>query len=898
MSRNHLSLALVLLAWVPNALAEAAPAAEGSHVALAAVQSLATDFQQSALRSQRQQAAVDRAALATIDARLQAIRRSGNPDPAIARKLYQLEALVANARHYNALLGRGEASQLPYTALPQGRRVEARADAAAGSACDLAASVPLADPLATTLAPAGSAGDAVWMRVPLAPGLRLALSTLGSDGDVDVTAFADCSATEPLAYDDDYYGLQALLALPSGAVPEVRVRIGNRDTQRTAAARIEVVLASSFSGKVNVSPVPVAVGGLQVSHFEAGQGFYRGSGYVESNGNYTVSAFGDGAFHARTGYFSGSYNVINEAYPDVVCSRADYISISDCTPGSLGVINVSGGQTTTGIDFQLETGRGLGVSVVSDLDGAPVYPATITLSDASGVAIASAWTDQAGRARFQGLRAGIAHYARFEASGFQTEVYDNLPCPVPCTQPAGTPISFTPGGAMVRELSVGLAVRPSLKVYVKDLPTASEYPDARLLYPSGQTAAYGSTQGQSDVPGWRLVAFTDPVPGNYYVIAGYSSSTYSRLHPGVDCLDDCIAQLANALQINIQNGQVPAPIFLEPSAFPKVEGQVLEAGSGNPVSGEITLVSVPGSNYRTTATGSQGDYRFNHVRPGTYLVVARSSQHVDLGYPNAPCNGTPYSNPTCPNASPVLVSSGAAGFRYDFTLSRSASVSGALRLEGLSSAYAFSWSDLSLRRADGIRAAASLMVAQNQYTLSDVESGSYRVVFEPSAPTHGQIYPGIHCGSATCPGGTGQWVAVAGVPVTGIHFDLRLAQGVKGSVLASPGGQPLAGVAIDIWAEQLSGASYVGAVVTGSDGRFVFPYSFAFSGFRVATSVGPDYVNEVYNNVACPLGPVYFGLCSLTAGVVIPSANPVDSRGIVLRLSPSAAGILFEDGME
>lgn len=160
---NRLPLALVLLAWVPNALAEAAPSAEGSHVALAAIQSLATDWQQSALRSQRQQAAVDRAALATIDARLQAIRRATDPDPAVARKLYQLEALLANARQYNALLGRGETTQLPYTSLPQGRRVEARADAAAGSACALAASAPLADPLATTLAPAGSAGDAVWM---------------------------------------------------------------------------------------------------------------------------------------------------------------------------------------------------------------------------------------------------------------------------------------------------------------------------------------------------------------------------------------------------------------------------------------------------------------------------------------------------------------------------------------------------------------------------------------------------------------------------------------------------------------------------------------------------------------------------------------------------------------
>ena len=85
---------------------------------------------------------------------------------------------------------------------------------------------------------------------------------------------------------------------------------------------------------------------------------------------------------------------------------------------------------------------------------------------------------------------------------------------------------------------------------------------------------------------------------------------------------------------------------------------------------------------------------------------------------------------------------------------------------------------------------------------------------------------------------------------------------------------------------------------TGADGRFVFANSGGYTGFRVATSVGPEYVNEVYNNVACPLGPAYFGLCSLTSGSLVSAAHPVDSRGITLRLAPSDAGVVFEDGLE
>lgn len=893
----RLSLACALGAWIADAPADTPQPAATDEAASIAIQDLAFDWQMAIGRAHRLDSAVDRETLAAINDRLQTMRKHALADPVVQRKLQQLDGLVANARIYNELRARGESTYLPYAGLPIGRRVELRVEAAAGSTCALAAAIAPGDPLATTLAPAGDAGDAAWVRVAVPPGQQLALSTLGSEGDVDVAVLEDCSAADPIAYNDDYYGLQALLALPVGQPRDVLVRIGNRETGRAAAARIEVVRASGFSGKVTVAPVPVAVGGLQISHFEAGAGYYRGSGYAQQDGTYTVSTFGDGGFHARTGYFSATYNLINEAYPDVTCSRSDYISLSDCTPGALGVISVTGSQTTNGIDFMLETGRGLGFSVTSDQGGAPIYNASVVLSDATGFTIASGWTDQNGRIRFMGLRPGIAYYARVAATGYRTEAYDNVPCEAPCSLPAGTPISFAPGGPMVRELTVGLAVRPALKVYIKELPSAYEYPDARLLHPSGQTAAYGSFQTVSDVPGWRLVTFTDPIPGDYYVLGGYSASSYTRLHPGIDCLDDCVAQLANAQQINIPTNQVPSPVFLEPKPFPRVEGLVQEAGTSLPVQAEVLLVSIPGNAYGTATANGDGEYRFAHVRPGSYLVVARSSRHVDVGYPNAPCDPTPYGIPNCPNATPVQITSAAAGFRYDFTLNRSASVSGTLRLEGTQSGYAFTWSDVSLRQADGRRAGAPLTIAQNQYTLSDVEPGSYRVVIEPSAPLHGQVYPGIHC-AGSCPTSQGQWVPVSTAPVTGIDFDLRLAQGVKGTVLASPGGQPLSGMVIDIWAEQPSGAGFAGSVLTGPDGRFVFPYAYSYSGFRVATSVGPDYVNEVYNNVACPLGPVYFGLCSLAEGVVIPAAHAVDSRGITLRLAPTAAGILFEDGME
>ena len=892
-------LAMALMAWIPGAPAETPVAGLDPAEATSAIQDLGAAWFQATERAVRQQGAIDRASLASLDARLQAIRKqTPNLDPAAARKLFQVEALLANARRHNELRGRGESASLPYATLAPGRPVEARAEGAAGSSCALAAMATIGHPLATSLATAGSAGDAIWLRVRPLAGQSWSLSTLGSQGDVDVTAYAGCDSTDPLAYDDDYYGLQALLTLPEGGNREIFVRIGNREAQRSASARIEVVLASGFSGRVSVAPAQVAVAGLQIGHFEAGTGFYRGSGYVQPDGSYSLSTFGDGSFNARTGYFSGSYNVINEAFPDVVCNRSDYISIGDCTPGTLGVIAISGGQTTTGIDFLLETGRGLGISMASDASGAPVPNANVTLADAVGVTVAGGWTDQSGRARIVGLRPGVAYYARFEASGFHTEAFDDVPCPAPCTLPAGTPITFAAGGSYVRELAVGLAARPALKVYVRELPTATESPDARLLFPSGQTAAYGSSQGTSDIPGWRLLSFVDPPPGNYYVIGGYYSSSFSRLHPGIDCLDNCTSQLPNAQLISIQSGQAPAPVFLEPRAFPKVEGTVLEAGSSAPVSGEVVLISVPDGAYRSLSTGNQGDYRFAHVRPGSYLVVARSGQHVDVGYPNVPCNGSPFGTLSCPNASPVQITSDVPGFRYDFSLNRSASVSGSLRLEGRANAYIFSWVDLSLRRADGSRAAASLQLNQSQYTLSDVDPGSYRVVIEPSSPLHGQVYPGIHCGGSSCPVGLGQTVAVSAAPVSGIDFDLRLARGVKGIVLASPGGQPLAGVPVDIWEEMFSGQSYVGSAVTGADGRFVFANSGGFTGFRVATSVGPEYVNEVYNNVACPLGPAYFGLCSLTSGSLVSAAHPVDSRGITLRLAPSDAGVVFEDGLE
>ncbi|MCI0347593.1 MAG: hypothetical protein L0221_19505 [Chloroflexi bacterium] len=98
-------------------------------------------------------------------------------------------------------------------------------------------------------------------------------------------------------------------------------------------------------------------------------------------------------------------------------------------------------------------------------------------------------------------------------------------------------------------------------------------------------------------------------------------------------------------------------------------------------------------------------------------------------------------------------------------------------------------------------------------------------------------------------------------------------------------------MAIDFWD---TGGVLVGSAVTGLGGSYLFD---AGAGtFFVSTDNGLGALDEIWDDVPCPLGPAFEGLCDPTTGdpVVVPSFDtPV--TGIDFTLTGVT---IFADGFE
>lgn len=892
--KSTVLLLLAISLGVPLSAAASAPT--NNPVALA--QRLETELTLLTEDAGRADAAIDTTALAKIDAEIKAgssewVRGGGQVEQ--AAKLVQLRGLLANARRYNELRQQRVPAVLPYTGLDSALAVRASTEASLGASCLNPLDLATGRALAPTLAAAGAKGDAFWVRVVASANVRTAISTLGSRGDVDIAVFAACADEQPLLVNDDFYGLQALAVLPSRSRASYLVRVGNRDESRPVPARIEAVLATGYGGKVTVEPSGTAsVAGIAVANFSSTSGYYMGITTTDASGTYLMTVGPSGSYYSRTGAYPQSA-IVHEAYGDVPCTNPDYYSLNSCAPGQIAPITVADNQITSGIDFALGLGRALSFRITNEIGGSPLLSASASLSWADG-SYSNGYADNAGRVSFVGLRAGIAYRASFSAEGFRPEAFDNVPCASYCQPGQGTAITFQASDPYFREHIVSLAPVRKLVVHVRDLPLTSYNASVNVLYPSGQVAMSGYAY-YSSIPGWRSAIINEPAPGTYYLQAGYTDASFWRLYPNVDCLSDCLSLLGQAQSIVISASTQTQEYFIEPRPFPSVSGSVVDQVSGSPViDASAVLLPLSGGGQSATSVSSTGEYRFNYARPGSYLVAIMSPEHVDVAYPNAPCTGSSYSL-VCANATPITITATPSNFDFDFSLQRSGRIGGRLTIEG---APITNTVQLRLRRVDGTDATSMLQTGTGQYSLTDITPGSYRVVAEDSDFAYGQAYPGVNCTGSACTSTTlGQLLVVGQAALSDIHFDLRLQRGGKGRVLDAITGQPLSGVVVDMWTAEPTGASYVRSGLTGSDGRFVIPArDYYWTSYRLATSAAGNYTNEVYNNVQCPFGPAYLGLCDLAQGDPLVAVHPIDSQGVTFRLMPAGSDVLFANGIE
>ncbi len=820
---------------------------------------------------------------------------TSSASPKADLKLSQVRALVHNARIWNRQDANARISlRMPHSEIVNAQRVHFKASSTGGS-CERAWSVDVDQNVQVELASARQGGDAFWFRVDGRPGTKLSLDTLASVGDVNIAVFYSCaSPDQPQIAADDTYGLQAAVVSELPANGRVYVRVANEDESFPSTLNFKATLAQGISGQVTVSPAGISsLAGITVSTFRGSSSYFEGTAVTDVNGQYSIAISNPGDFNLRTSFQGGYSPLLFEAYSDVPCNDASsYYYLYSCV-GSLTAVTVVDSAFTQNVNFELEQGRILQFNLTDQSTGLPLPSAYVRLYTANGVQFQQT-ADNVGRVRFTGLLPGVAYRALSSASGYRSEVFDNLPCPeFSCAIDSGVPIDFAPEDPRTRHISVSLDKIRLLTVYVPELQTPGMYALATLRYSSGQVAAQSSAYSGSSSTGWRAITLPLPAPGSYYVEASYPGLTFTRLHPSVDCLDECLSLLSTAQQVNI--GTDSEEIYLQLRDFPSAEGVVVNALDQSPIAGAtVRAVNVGTGTYVSTVTQSDGRYRLQRLRPANYLLVAGSTGHVDVAHPNVPCE---LSATTCPNATSILIGRDMPLYSFNFGLVLSASITGKLSIESRPE-IPTTHVQFSLRKPDGLTFQPAVERVGDMYRLLDIAPGQYRLAAMPSGPSYGQVFPGIDCDIGNCnTGSSGGVLTVAQAPVSDYDFSLKLKYGLKGQLIDSSTGAGIANGTVDVW-ESGTYPALMSAGITDASGRFVVPTYFGGSPMLASTSVGGVYLDEVYQNKPCPFGPAYLGLCSFTGAAELPRTLSLTSTGITIRLMPASMGSIFDDGME
>jgi hypothetical protein len=761
------------------------------------------------------------------------------------------------------------------------RNLEAKAvahsDLTMSTSCEHALELLLDQPISFNV----RAETSVWLRISNFEAVS-AMSTVGSAADVALSWRADCGG--PItAFNDDTVGLQAVMAIPSA---EGVLQIENL----------------SGSGRVILSPTVVATVQGRVTAFDGNAPLagvpihvYRndiellGSGVSAANGNYSVAVEIGGSSsefaYVRTARPVASHlDYIDVAYLNADCSLVGLFSnpITGCgNPITLQAIQLTPGVTTATVDLRPKTRSAVLVRVSNDADGTPV-PAWVQLLSDTGGPVQNGYTDAAGRVVFRDLSADRSYRLLTLANQFQGETYDNVNCSAPSCATNGNPVQVAPGE--VRQIAVGLTPIgiAGAAISVRKAGFSNQSATLRLYRPNGN---FETTLSSFDG------VFRNFPTGSFLVVAGMSDeNAQAQLYPGIQCSSQaCRSQLAQGTPLQLPPTENLEIVLQE---GPVIRGVITNEATGAPVPGvDVKATLANDTISRAVRTDAEGRFRFAGLDPANYRLRTESEEWVDEVWPGLPCD-PPLLSMQC--ADGALVAFNGQDREVNFALVRSAKIRGIVR--GQLSIHPV---QVHLVGIDGSILLSTFPI-DGHYELSDIPSGNWLVGTYYGVYYFPQMLGGLPCRYPVEPApafslcSPSSPVTLApGEVKTEVNFASLLPRGLRVLVRDDTSLLPLSNIAVDTWAPSHR------QVVTGANGLAIFPYS--PDEVRISTDNDVGYIDEVYQDIPCPFGSAYSGLCGLQAGVRVyaplwhqdPNFPPVT---INLQRQPTA--LLFQNGFE
>ncbi len=515
-----------------------------------------------------------------------------------------------------------------------------------------------------------------------------------------------------------------------------------------------------------------------------------------------------------------------------------------------------------------ELGRISG-KVTDAATGAPVRGVSVHVYDAQGYFIASGYTDVAGDyATAAGLPAGSYYALTADDSGYLNELYDGLPCEWwACTVTSGTPIPVV-AGATTSDVDFALQAGGRISGKVTDAATGAPLRGVSVEIYDAESGHVATVS--SDVAGDYVSDASLPA-GSYYARTAYSSDYLDEIFDDIACVWGTCT-VTSGTPIPVTAGATTSGVDFALRAGGRISGKVTDAATAAPLRGvSVQIYNAQGGYVTSASSDVAGDYLSDRGLPaGSYYArTVDSSDYLDEIYDDVPCV---WGACTVTSGAPIPVTAGATASGIDFALQAGGRISG--KVTDAATGAPLQNVSVAIYDAQGDQVTSAFTdVAGDYLTDRGLPAGSYHARTTGNSYYLDELYDDIPCvrGECTVTGGAPIPVT-AGATVSGIDFALQAGGRISGRVTDAATGAPLEGVLVEIYDAQGGSITYRYSDVAGN---YVTDRGLPPGSYFARTEQGSEYLDELYDNVAC-----VWGACAVTSGTPIAVAAGATRSGI------------------
>ncbi|MGV8040769.1 MAG: carboxypeptidase regulatory-like domain-containing protein [Thermoanaerobaculaceae bacterium] len=477
-----------------------------------------------------------------------------------------------------------------------------------------------------------------------------------------------------------------------------------------------------------------------------------------NDGLFTLQGLPTGSYFVKAsrGYSGSPY--AGELYDDVPCDP--WCTITTGTP-----VAVATGGSVTGINFALKRLGGIS-GTIAKASGGTLANAYIEAYNANGVVVDTTYSEQFGQYSFPSL-APATYFVKVTASGYATEVYDNVLCDSGCVVTTGSPVTVA-SGVMTAGIDIVLDLRGRISGTVTEDPGGGPIPGAGLVLYRQDGSWFRSTTSDSQ----GSYSFSDLKQGSYFVRAT-SAAHYDELYDNLPCETGCTATSGTPVAATV--GTVTSGIDFALAPRGAIAGVVRDSVTGAPINRRVTVFDATGVYVTSATTDTRGSYKVVGLAAGMYFATTGpywwySDEHVDELYDDVPCDA----GCTVTSGMPIAVAEGTTTTGIDFVLRRNGRITG--RVTDAAFGLPVLQRDVIIYDASGSYVSYTSPDAAGNFSSPYLPAGTYfvatRSFYYGTDPWIDQLWEGREC-EPSCNPTLGTPVVVAPDTVTtGINFAL------------------------------------------------------------------------------------------------------------------------------